>query len=157
MKDITAEDAEKFGIENKHSILENGEKRFRQYCSKDNTAYIRAEGQEKGYWQNSHFHKSIKEIYIVQKGKVLLAQYINNKMKIKKFDECGIFIVEPNIPHNIYMYPHTVLHTVKYGEVKEYDWVPFELLDEKIKEISSSKLEKIFRKNASKSSLKSIK
>ena len=157
MIDITAEDAEKYGIQNKHSILDTGEKRFRQYCSKDNTAYIRAEGKDEGYWQRSHLHKSIKEIYIVQKGPILLAQYINNKVKIKKFDESGIFIIEPNIPHNIYMYPHAVLHTVKYGEVKEYDWVPFELLDEKIREISSSKVEKIMKKDASKSWLRSIK
>lgn len=152
MQDITVEDAEKYGIQNKHSILDTGEKRFRQYCSKDNTAYIRAEGQEKGYWQRSHLHKSIREIYIVQKGPILLAQYINNKVKIKKFYESGIFIIEPDIPHNIYMYPHAVLHTVKYGDVKEYDWVPFELLDEKIREISRSKWEKILKKDASRSS-----
>lgn len=157
MKDITAEDAEKYGIQNKHSILDNGEKRFRQYCSKDNTAYIRAEGLENGYWQRSHFHKSIREIYIVQKGPILLAQYINNKVKIQKFNESGIFIIEPNIPHNIYMYPHAVLHTVKYGKVEEYDWVSFDLLDEKIKEMPKSKLERYLKKDANKSTVKSVK
>ena len=156
MQDINAKDAEKYGIQNKHCILENGEKRFRQFCSTDNTAYIRAEGPNRGYWQKSHYHKSIKEIYIVQKGPILLAQYINNKVKIKKFEESGIFIVEPNVPHNIYMYPHAVLHTVKYGEVEEYDWIPFEVLDEKLKEMSRSKFEKILKKDASKFKLKKI-
>lgn len=141
MTDISIGDAKKFGIENKHSIMENGEKRFRQICLKDKTAYIRAEGKEIGYWQKSHYHKSIKEIYIVQKGQILLAKYIDNKMEINKFYEGGVFKIEPNIPHNIYMYPNAVLHTVKYGEVKEYDWEPFELLDEKIREKSITELE----------------
>ena len=52
--------------------MDNGEKRFRQICIKDKTAYIRAEGGKVGYWQNSHYHKTIREIYIVQKGSILL-------------------------------------------------------------------------------------
>lgn len=129
MQDISIEDAIRYGIENKHSIMDNGEKRFRQICSKDKTAYIRTEGCEKGYWQKSHYHKSIRELYIVQKGTILFAQYINNKVEISKISENDICKTEPNIPHNIYMYPNTILHTVKYGEVKEYDWNAFEQLD----------------------------
>lgn len=134
MQDISIEEAIKFGIENKHSIMENGEKRFRQICSKDKTAYIRTEGSEIGYWQKSHYHTSIREIYIVQKGTILFAQYINNKVEINKISENGICKTEPNIPHNVYMYPNTVLHTVKYGEVKEYDWKSFEQLDDILKD-----------------------
>lgn len=141
MKDMSMEDAGKFGIANKHSIMDNGEKRFRQICLKDKTAYIRAEGGKLAYWQKSHYHKYINEIYIVQKGQILVAQYIDNKIKINKYKECGVFTIEPNIPHNIYMYPNAVLHTVKYGDVKEYDWEPFELLDEKLQEKSITELE----------------
>ena len=120
MQDITVKDAEKYGIQNKHSLLKTGEKRFRQFCATDNTAYIRAEGPNKGYWQRSHYHKTVREIYIVQKGTILLAEYINNKMRIRKFEEGGIFVVEPNIPHNVYMCPNVVSHTVKYIDNKNW-------------------------------------
>ena len=135
MEDISIEEAEKYGIKNKHSILDTGEIRFRQICLKDNSAYIRAEGGKKGYWQRAHYHKYSREIYIIQTGAVIVAQYINNEVKINRYKEGDVFIIEPTIPHNIYMYPNTVSHTVKFGESDEYDWERFELLDEKIKEM----------------------
>lgn len=125
--------------------MDNGEMRFRQICSKDKTAYIRAEGGKEGYWQNSHFHKSIREIYIVQRGSILLAQYINNNVHIRKVERNEVFNVDPNVPHNVYMYPNTVLHTVKYGEVKEYDWEAFEKLDDILKEKTIEEIEKMYK------------
>ncbi len=122
--------------------MDNGEKRFRQICIKDKTAYIRAEGGKVGYWQNSHYHKTIREIYIVQKGSILLAQYLNGKVKINKIEQDGIFNVRPNVPHNVYMYPNTVLHTVKYGEVEEYDWQEFKRLDNLLKKKTIKELKK---------------
>lgn len=145
IKDISIGDANKSGIKNQHSIMDNGEKRFRQICLKDRTAYIRAEGGPIGYWQNSHYHKSIREIYIVQKGSILLAQYINGKIQINKIEKDGIFNVSPNVPHNIYMYPNTVLHTVKYGEVEEYDWQEFEKLDKILKKKTIKELKKYIK------------
>lgn len=136
MEDISIEEAEKYGIKSKHSILDSGERRFRQICLKDNSAYIRAEGKKIGYWQRSHYHKCAREIYIIQKGAVIVAEYVNKKVKIKKYKEGDVFIIEPGIPHNIYMYPNTVSHTVKFGESDEYDWERFELLDNKIKEMN---------------------
>ena len=134
MKEIILLDEIKYGMKNKHTIMPTGEKRFRQICMKDKTAYIRSEGLNKGYWQKSHYHKYLKEIYIIQKGSVLLAQYINDKVKINKINEDETFIVFPNIPHNVYMYPNTITHTVKYGGGKEYDWEAFEKLDNILKE-----------------------
>lgn len=122
--------------------MENGEKRFRQICLKDKTAYIRAEGGNVGYWQNSHYHKSIIEVYIVQKGMILLAQYIEGNTKINRVEKGKIFNVEPNVPHNVYMYPNTVLHTVKYGEVEEYDWQEFKELDNILKNKTMEELKK---------------
>lgn len=123
--------------------MDNGEKRFRQICSKDKTAYIRSEGVNKGYWQNSHFHKTISEVYIVQKGNILLVQYIDNKLYVKKIVENEIYNVKPNVPHNVYMYPNTVVHTVKYGEVEEYDWQEFKKLDDMVKGKKPEEIEKI--------------
>lgn len=129
MQEIILLDEIKYGMKNKHTVMNNGEKRYRQICMKDKTAYIRAEGGDKGYWQKSHYHKYVKEIYIVQKGSILLAQYIDGEVHINKVDEDETFIVFPNTPHNIYMYPNTITHTVKYGEGEEYDWEAFEKLD----------------------------
>ena len=57
MQEIILLDEIKNGMKNKYTVMENGEKRYRQICMKDKTAYIRAEGGNKGYWQNSHYHK----------------------------------------------------------------------------------------------------
>ena len=134
MQEIILLDEIKNGMKNKHTIMSTGEKRYRQICMKDKTAYIRAEGGNKGYWQKSHYHKYANEIYIVQKGGILLAQYIDGKVHINKVNEDETFIVFPNIPHNVYMYPNTITHTVKYGDGEEYDWEAFEKLDDMIKE-----------------------
>ena len=134
MQEIILLDEIKYGMKSKHTIMETGEKRFRQICMKDKSAYIRAEGLNKGYWQKSHYHKYAKEIYIVQKGSILLAQYINHKLHINRINEDETFIVDPEIPHNVYMYPNTITHTVKYGEGEEYDWEAFNKLDKILKE-----------------------
>lgn len=136
MEEITIEKAKKYGIQNQHSIMENGEKRFRLICERDKTCYCRAESGKTGYWQKSHYHNSIKELYIVQKGNILFVEYIKNELKISKINEGEIFKVEPKIPHNVYMYPNTVLHTVKYGQIEEFDWKPFSKLDEMLKDIN---------------------
>ena len=129
MQEIVLLDETKCGMKNKHTIMTTGEKRFRQICIKDKSSYIRAEGGDKGYWQKSHYHKHANEIYIIQKGSILLAQYIDGKVKIDKVNEDETFKVKPNIPHNVYMYPNTVTHTVKYGKNEEGDWFSFEKLD----------------------------
>lgn len=142
MKDISGVEAAEYGIESKHTIMDTGEKRFRQMCTKDNTAYIRTESSEKGYWQNSHYHTSIREIYIVQKGEILFAEYKNNMLKINRLKENEICKTDPNVPHNVYMYPNTVVHTVKYGKIDESDWISFEKLDQILANKSIEELEK---------------
>lgn len=136
MQELSTKIAEEYGIETKHSIMENGEKRFRLVCLKDNSSYNRAESGEKSYWQNSHYHTSIRELYIVQKGEVLFAQQINGKLTIKKFKENEVFQSEPNVPHNVYMYQNAVIHTVKFGAIGEPDWIPCEELDEILENIN---------------------
>ena len=78
----------------------------------------------------------------VQKGMILLAQYIEGNTKINRVEKGKIFNVEPNVPHNVYMYPNTVLHTVKYGEVEEYDWQEFKELDNILKNKTMEELKK---------------
>lgn len=129
MKKISIRKARKYGLKMNSSLMENGEKRFRLICTKDKTAYGRTEGGKKGYWQNSHYHKNMSELYVVQNGKILFAKYRDNQLEIIEVDQNGICTAEPNVPHNVYMYPDTVIHTIKYGETEDYDWIPFEKLD----------------------------
>ncbi|WP_417039929.1 hypothetical protein, partial [Coprobacter fastidiosus] len=70
------------------------------------------------------------------------AQYIEGNTKINRVEKGKIFNVEPNVPHNVYMYPNTVLHTVKYGEVEEYDWQEFKELDNILKNKTMEELKK---------------
>lgn len=146
IESISINEAIKCGIKNKHTIMDTGERRYRQICLKDKTAYIRAEGGNKSYWQKSHYHKYVKEIYIVQQGSILLVQYIEGKVQINKINEDETFKVYPNVPHNVYMYPNTITHTVKYGKGEEYDWEAFEELDNIIKELSVEKIEENIKK-----------
>ena len=129
MQETILLDETKCGMKNKHTIMETGERRFRQICMKDKTSYIRAEGGSNGYWQKSHYHKYANEIYIVQKGSILLAEYIDGRVKINKISESETFKVSPKVPHNVYMYPNTITHTVKYGKSEEDDWESFATLD----------------------------
>ena len=62
----------------------------------------------------------------------------------EKYNEYDVFKIEPKIPHNIYMYPNAVLHTVKYGKVREYDWEPFEKLDEILNSKPIEEIEKSY-------------
>ena len=123
---------EKYGIYTKHNIMENGEKRFR-LIGNDGSSYIRTESSSNGGWQKSHYHTLIKELYLVQKGEIIFAQLINNKINIKKYIKNEFFISKPMIPHNIYMFPDSILHTIKYGDCLKSDWIPSQELDEMIK------------------------
>lgn len=138
MKDLSEDEAKLNGIKSFHSVLENGEKRFRQVCLKDNTSYSRTESGNtlNGYWQKSHFHKYSRELYIVQKGEIIFAEFINKELKLTRCKENDICKSEINVPHNVYMYPNTVIHTVKYGNIKEIDWNVFPKLDILLKDVN---------------------
>ena len=85
MKDILVEQAFENGIRTRHSDMENGEFRYR-LCGKDGSSYIRMEAS-KDCWENSHFHKCCKEMYIVQSGKIFFCELYKNSLKIRKMSE----------------------------------------------------------------------
>jgi len=115
---ISTEEAEKkYGITCPHGKMDNGELRFR-LIKNDGTAYIRTVSTKDSGWQQAHYHKKVKETYIVQKGWIGYAELNNNTMVLKIYikDEC--FTTHPNIIHNIYMPKNSVIHTVKHGDSK---------------------------------------
>lgn len=65
-KQISEEEAHLLGIDTLHQEMDNGERRFR-LVSSDGSSYIRTEASNNGGCQKSHYHKSLREFYVVQK------------------------------------------------------------------------------------------
>lgn len=134
MKEIDNNQLSEYGINTKHHIMDNGEKRFR-LIGDDGSAYIRTESSINSGWQNSHYHKTIKELYLVQKGTIIFVELVNDELNVKKYTEGEFCISQPMVPHNVYMFPDTITHTVKFGYCSNADWNEFKKLDEMLKSI----------------------
>lgn len=95
--------------------MDNGERRFRLIADQDFTSYIRTENSGVGAWQNAHYHESVLETYIVQKGWIVACELVDEQYKYTKYDEGAIFTTRPLVVHNVYMPAGAVIHTVKHG------------------------------------------
>ena len=127
MKRLTDEEAGKYGIGTVHHEMDNGELRFR-LVSDSGSSYILTKSTENNGWQRSHVHYKKREVYVVEKGVVLMAQLIDGEAKITKLCENDVVSVPVGIPHNVRMSDSAVLHALKYG-VQEEDWNPSPELD----------------------------
>ena len=114
------------GISVRHSkMLTNNELRFRMNAE-DGSAYIRTvTTKESQGWQNAHYHKHLKETYLVEKGWIGYVEKLNEELVFKKFKSGELFTTIPNVAHNIFMPANSVIHTVKHSankELTETDW-----------------------------------
>lgn len=126
---LDAAQAKELGIWTAHNRMPNGEYRFRLRCA-DGTAYIRTVATERSGWQKSHFHRGVRETYILQKGRLALAEWVENRLQIRVFSQDEIVTTQPNVPHNVYMFPNAITHTVKHGEDGSIeDWIAYPELD----------------------------
>ena len=93
----------------------NGELRFRLNNS-DGSAYIRTQtsGQSEG-WQNPHYHKQLKETYIVEQGWIGYAELMDRMPAYRRYGPGDVFTTQPGIVHNVYMAANSVIHTVKHS------------------------------------------
>lgn len=132
MKEIKNTELSQYGIRTNHSIMDNGERRFR-LAGADGSCYIRTESSESSGWQNSHYHTKLSEICIVQQGWVVYAELIDGKVSAKKYTADEHFVIRPMIPHNSYMAPNSILHTVKFGDCTDADWIASPELDALVK------------------------
>ncbi len=116
MRDIDcAEAREEYGIYCRHQLMDNLELRFRLKKT-DGTGYIRTEAGDEGAWQESHFHRHVRETYIVQTGWIAYAERLpNGRPSITIYLENEVFTTRPGVVHNIYMPAKSVIHTVKHG------------------------------------------
>jgi hypothetical protein len=122
-KQISEEEARSLGIETVHQEMDNGERRFRLVCS-DGSSYIRTEATNESGWQNSHYHKQLIELYVVQSGWIVFAELSpNGEIIMKYLDQGSDITVSPLVHHNIYMSPFTVTHVIKHGKGdSKVDW-----------------------------------
>lgn len=143
-KTISNEEARELGIETLHQLMDNGERRFR-LISSDGTSYIRTEAPNEGGWQNSHFHKELTELYVVQSGWLVFAELSSEgKLSLRRMVQGDSILVNPFIHHNLYMSPRTVTHVIKFGSnVTQPDWFPSSELDKLTKYIAESELLKV--------------
>jgi len=142
-RDFEAPEARARGVSTHHSEMPNGEIRFRLKHD-DGTAYSRTEASNTGGWQNSHHHRDVRETYIVQRGRMALAELTDGGLRIRLFGPNEICTTEPNIPHNVYLYGNTVIHTVKHGDgAGDTDWHPDPILDEKTRHLNEEDITRL--------------
>lgn len=118
-------------IENE--LMPNGEKRFRIKWS-DMSGVNITNSSNSPNWQNAHYHKSCKELYVVQKGKIIIALLKNDNVEYKELKSGETITIDPLISHNVYMFENSMTYVIKFGEISENDWYA----DEKLDKISKS-------------------
>ena len=139
-RDIEPDEVRARGVWIEHSEMPNGEFRFR-LKHRDGTAYSRTEATENSGWQNSHFHRSIRETYIVQRGRMAFAELVDGALKLRIFGPNEICTTEPCVSHNVYLYPNSVIHTVKHGEAGDHaDWHASPTLDAKTRDLDEAEI-----------------
>lgn len=84
--------------------------------------------------QNAHYHTSTNEMYIVQKGYIIMAIAEDNDVTFKRLEKNQYYNVGINISHNVFMGEDSVIHTIKYGVVPDDDWN----YDEEVDKISKN-------------------
>jgi hypothetical protein len=152
---MTDKNAKKiYGIEAKYYTMPNREKRFSLNCSNDGSAYIRTQADKgaKG-WQTSHYHRGLSETYIVQKGSIIYAEFVDNEIFTRRYVTGEMFTTKKKIPHNVYMMENTVIHTVKHGETEKHprknaDWWEDGEGCEELNELKKQEIDQILDKHS---------
>jgi hypothetical protein len=117
-------------------IMPNGEKRFRR-IHEDGSGYIRTEATKgETSWQNAHYHENTYELYVVQRGEIVLAFFNQSGELVKlKLSQNDRRTFEPRIHHNVLMAPGSIIHTLKFGACGLNDWHASPELDEYFKSL----------------------
>jgi hypothetical protein len=133
------------GVWTHHERMPNGELRFR-LTGPDGSSYIRTVAGPQGAWQNSHYHKRLRETYIVEAGWIVMAELDEKaeRATLRRYS-VGDIVTSPVLrKHNVYVARGSVIHTVKHGAgADEQDWHPAPELDILTHKISEQDLLKI--------------
>ena len=140
MENIPTDLAGELGVSTSHSRMDNGELRYR-LVAEDGSSYIRTEASADGGWQNSHYHKSVSETYIVQAKWIALAERDGDDMRLWTMQAGDVYTTRIGVSHNAYLPSHAVLHTVKHGEGGEGgDWFSDPVLDSLTQHLSEAEI-----------------
>lgn len=131
---LAPEEAAALGVRANHERMDNGELRFRLNFA-DGTALIRTEATDPSGWQNSHYHKTVTELNIVQAGTVLYVELLPDGLHTRLCKPGEHFLTEAGIRHNSYFTPGTVVLTVKYGPIAPGDWYADTELDRLVRDL----------------------
>lgn len=128
------------GITTSHERMANNELRYRLTAA-DGSGYIRTVACGEGAWQNSHFHKVLRETYIVQSGWVALVELVDGAPRWAILEAGDVFTTTPQTAHNVYMPGNAVLHTVKHGSSGDgVDWHASPELDDLTKGLDEAEV-----------------
>ena len=96
--------------------MPNGEIRHR-LMHEDGSGYIRTEAGPDGAWQNAHYHRGVRETYIVQKEWMAFATLMEDgSFEVHIYFPGEVISSELDQHHNVYLPAYAVIHTVKHGE-----------------------------------------
>lgn len=119
-------------IENEE--MQNGETRFRVKWEDFSGVNITTSSNN-AEWQNAHYHKYNKELYVVQKGKIVMViELEDGSVRYNVLKEGEHILIEPMVKHNVYMCENSMTYVIKFGNVQEKDWNPATELDKISKE-----------------------
>ena len=128
-RSLSPREAEALGITTLHEEMDNGELRFRLRAS-DGSSYIRTQSSSNSGWQNSHLHRHVHELNVIQQGAMVVVEDREGELSVRVIRTGEFYLCPQNVPHNSYMAPGTVAHTVKYGQdLPQTDWVACPHLD----------------------------
>ncbi|PWM23718.1 MAG: hypothetical protein DBX44_05425 [Oscillospiraceae bacterium] len=117
-----------FGITLRHEQMDNGELRFR-LTGADQSSYIRCENPGPPVWENAHAHSRLRELVLVQRGRVVFVESAKDAPRFLLLEAGDFALTTPGIPHTQWLDRDTVVHTVKFGDCTDPDWIPAPHLD----------------------------
>jgi hypothetical protein len=140
MEDISADLAAELGVNAYHSRMDNGELRYRLQA-KDGSGYVRTEASADSGWQNSHYHESLLETYILQDGWAAFAELQEGKVRLWILRPGDVYTTRVRVPHNMYLSAHAVTHVVKHGAHGQVsDWFADPTLDARTRHLTESEI-----------------
>ncbi len=134
-KQIFQSELSAWGISQKHERMDNGELRFR-LMGRDGSGYIRCENPGPPVWENGHSHSSLQELVLVQHGAVVFVELRGKETKFTLLQEGDWAVTTPQVPHTECVGGNAVVHTIKFGDCSNSDWIPSLELDAKTKSLS---------------------
>lgn len=132
-------DPTNFGVTTSCEQMPNDELRFR-LTGQNGSGYVLTVAGRDGAWQNAHLHLQCTETYIVERGWIAhMSGHKEPSWRLNHLFPGDILSFKPGQPHNIYISPNSILHTVKHGlrvpvDPSQPDWHAHAALDRHSKE-----------------------